>query len=200
MSGEPIEGSVHAPQRTDDAAVLAAYREVTGWTDEEILHLASCGECDPRDGDDEWYCKDSPQGRRERAEAATRRPYGEPVRPQPPLPAALRREAERIAGRAKAFAPLRHGAVRSSVTPETLARIREQVGDPGEIRFASGGVIPRLFRRADGVIHGTAGGPYCGVCGAPVDAVPTPAYSGDQTTAPGSCPNGCDPRDAGQSR
>lgn len=74
-----------------EAAVLAAYRDVTGWTDEEVLHYASCQECDPRDGDYTWYCENSPNGRREREEEAARRPYGEPIRPQPPLPAAFQR-------------------------------------------------------------------------------------------------------------
>jgi hypothetical protein len=48
----------------------------------------------------------------------------------------------------------------------------------------------------DGVVYGTAGGPYCGVCGAPIDIVPIPAHPGDTATIPGSCPNGCDPCDA----
>ncbi|MGH3375999.1 MAG: hypothetical protein ACRDP6_14770 [Actinoallomurus sp.] len=43
------------------------------------------------------------------------------------------------------------------------------------------------------MIHSTAGGPYCGVCGAPIDVVPIPAHPGDPTTTYGSCPNGCDP-------
>lgn len=48
----------------------------------------------------------------------------------------------------------------------------------------------------DGVVYGTAGGPYCGICGAPVKGghgLPIPAYPGDAATVPGEacCPNGC---------
>ena len=42
--------------------VLAAFREVTGWTDEEVLHYAVCqGYCTPICGVEEDAC---PEGRR----------------------------------------------------------------------------------------------------------------------------------------
>lgn len=91
MSATPIEGSVHAPQPTGPAAVLAAFREVTDWTDEDAFHYATCAYCDPLGGDLRCYCDDSPKRRREREEEGARRPPGEPVRPQPPLPAGLRK-------------------------------------------------------------------------------------------------------------
>lgn len=40
--------------------VLAAFRAVTGWTDEDVLHYASCGECTPICGSDEENCPKSP--------------------------------------------------------------------------------------------------------------------------------------------
>lgn len=90
MSEEIIEGSsIQPPPPTGDAAVLAAYREVTGWDDEDVLHYATCNECDPRDGDYTWYCENSPNRRREREAEAGRLPPGEPIRPQDPLPAGL---------------------------------------------------------------------------------------------------------------
>jgi hypothetical protein len=49
-----------------------------------------------------------------------------------------------------------------------------------------------------GVVYGTAGGPYCGVCGAPAEHEPLYFADGPGfTTAPGilRCPNRCDPRD-----
>jgi hypothetical protein len=51
----------------------------------------------------------------------------------------------------------------------------------------------------DGVVYGTAGGPYCAVCGAPVETEALDVdvdAGGFVTTVPGrsSCPNGCDPR------
>lgn len=64
MSGERV---------ATDAELLAAYRDVTGWTDEEVLHYASCDECDPRDGDYTWYCDNSPNRRGEQK----RKPVGE---------------------------------------------------------------------------------------------------------------------------
>lgn len=80
VSDEILGGTVQPPRRTDEAAVLAAFREVTGWTDEEVLHYATCRECDPRDGDYTWYCENNPQRRREREEAERQeaaRPPGE---------------------------------------------------------------------------------------------------------------------------
>lgn len=45
------------------------------------------------------------------------------------------------------------------------------------------------------IIRESAGGTYCGVCGAPTKAamVAVPAYPGDPATVPGEmvCPNGC---------
>ncbi|MGI5223537.1 hypothetical protein [Actinoallomurus sp. CA-142502] len=203
-----IEGSVHAPQPTDDAAVLAAYRKVTGWADEDVLHYASCGACDPDGGDGTYYCPDSPLMKRARTHARTVRLSPEPE--ERTLPAALRREAERIAARVKALAPLRHGALLNSATPEALARFREAmpaVPARPEIRYASGGVIPRPFKNSglvDGIVHGTAGGPYCGVCGTPAerDSVDPTDWAGNESTLYGrwTCPNGCDPHDAGQPR
>lgn len=90
-SGEPIEGSVQPPYRTDDAAILAAFRECLDWTDEEVLHYASCDRCYPLGGDMEWYCDDSPRERRRSESGKSHWSRGEPVRPQPPLPAGLRR-------------------------------------------------------------------------------------------------------------
>lgn len=101
MSDEVIEGQLQPPKPTGDAAVLAAFREVTDWTDEDVLHYAQCRECDPREGDCTWYCSDSPHEKRSREQEATRRPYGEPVTPQAPLPTALRRVGERIVQDAK---------------------------------------------------------------------------------------------------
>jgi hypothetical protein len=90
-SDHAIEGSVHAPQPSGPAAVLAAYREATGWTDEDALHYATCALCDPLGGDSIW-CSDSPRERRWQTANESRRPPGEPVRPQPPLPPGLRRQ------------------------------------------------------------------------------------------------------------
>lgn len=157
MSDEVIEGQLRPPTPTGDAAVLAAFRELTDWTDEDVLHYVTCRECDPRDGDYTWYCDNSPVGKRQREQEATRRPYSEPVRPQDPLPAALRRVGEQIIQDAKARVPL------------------------------------------GGVITGTAGGPYCGVCGAPAEHEPHEYADGiGFTTMPGvlRCPNRCDPRKA----
>jgi hypothetical protein len=91
VNEQAIEGELQPPKPTGDDAVLAAFRELTDWTDEDVLHYAGCSECDPRDGDYTWYCDNSPIRRRQREEEATRRPYGDPVRPQEPLPVALRR-------------------------------------------------------------------------------------------------------------
>lgn len=81
MSDEVLEGALQPPQPTGDAAVLAAFRKVTGWDDEDVLHWATCKECDPLGGDEyEYYCRDSRQRRREREEAERReaaRPPGE---------------------------------------------------------------------------------------------------------------------------
>lgn len=74
-----------------DAAILAAYREATGWTDEDALHYATCARCDPLGGHEAFWCSDSPRDQRWHADRDSRRPTGEPVRPQPPLPAGLRR-------------------------------------------------------------------------------------------------------------
>lgn len=89
MSDKPIEGSVQPPQRTDDAAILAAFRGVTDWDDEDVLHYSSCSACDPI-GEMPFWCSDSPREKRWQEERPSR-PYGEPSRPQPPLPAGLRR-------------------------------------------------------------------------------------------------------------
>lgn len=91
MSDQPIEGSVQPLQRTDEEAILAAFREVTDWSDEDVLHYASCSHCDPI-GEMPYWCRDSPREKR-RQEEHPARPYGEPIRPQPPLPAGLRRAA-----------------------------------------------------------------------------------------------------------
>lgn len=40
--------------------ILAAFREVTGWSDEEVLHLASCDLCVPICGHEESSCKNNP--------------------------------------------------------------------------------------------------------------------------------------------
>jgi hypothetical protein len=93
MSDEVIEGQLQPPKPTGDAAVLAAFRAVTDWTDQQILHFAECGECDPWPTDDHHYC---PEGRRLDWETLQHPPYGEPVQPQAPLPAALRRVGEQI--------------------------------------------------------------------------------------------------------
>lgn len=101
MSDEIIEGQLQPPTPTGDAAVLAAFREVTDWTDEDVLHYAACPDCNPGGGDYTWYCEASPVMKRQREQEATRRPYSEPVRPQAPLPAALRRVGEQIVQDAK---------------------------------------------------------------------------------------------------
>jgi hypothetical protein len=44
-----------------EAAVLAAFREVTGWSDEQVLHYAACKSyCTPICGAEEVDCPDSP--------------------------------------------------------------------------------------------------------------------------------------------
>jgi hypothetical protein len=182
MSGEALSGSIQPPQRTDAAALLSAFRRVTDWTDEDVLHYASCDLCDPLGGDEGYWCRDSPREQRWRAEHEATKPRGEPVRPQPPLAAALRRMGEQITADAKARVLLHHGAVRTSVTPETIAHIRQHVGDT---RFASGGVIT-----------GTAGGPYCGVCGTPAESEPVTIAENGVVVMKHACPNGCDPRRA----
>jgi hypothetical protein len=44
----------------DQAEVLAAFRAVTGWSDEDVLHYASCGKCTPICGSEEENCPESP--------------------------------------------------------------------------------------------------------------------------------------------
>lgn len=158
MSDEIIEGQLQPPKPTGDAAVLAAFRKVTDWTDEDVLHAAACTMCDPA-SEEPYWCRDSPREQRFwREHEASKASRGEPVTPQAPLPAALRRIGEQLVQDAKARVPYARG----------------------------------------GIVHGTAGGPYCGVCGAPVDVVPIPAYAGDRAAVYGSCPNGC-VSDAGSS-
>lgn len=67
VSDEIIEGSVTPPKSTGAAAVLAAFREVTDWSDEDVLHYAECSVCDPFGGDMEYYCRDSPHEKRRKA-------------------------------------------------------------------------------------------------------------------------------------
>lgn len=56
-----------------DAAVLAAFRAATGWTDEQALHYGTCQWCTPICGYEEYDCKDSPS----RREETPRKPAGE---------------------------------------------------------------------------------------------------------------------------
>lgn len=109
MSDEVIEGQLQPPKPTGDAAVLAAFRECLDWTDEDVLHYAACDLCDPLGGDCTWYCENSPVMKREREQEREKpkRLYSEPVRPQAPLPAALRRIGEQIIQDAKRR-PLNH--------------------------------------------------------------------------------------------
>lgn len=45
-----------------DAAVLAAFRQLTGWSDELVLHYAACQEaCDPTSSYGEYYCPEARQ-------------------------------------------------------------------------------------------------------------------------------------------
>lgn len=55
-----------------DAEVLAAFRAVTGWTDEDVLHYASCGNCTPICGAEEENCPDSPAAKNLAAYVAQR--------------------------------------------------------------------------------------------------------------------------------
>jgi hypothetical protein len=125
MSDEIIKGQLQPPKPTGAAAVLAAFRELTDWTDEDVLHYATCSECDPRDGDYTWYCDNSPLRKRQREQEAARPPRGEPVRPQSPLAAALQRAAEQVIADTVAKIPLSDGAIRSTATPERLAALRD---------------------------------------------------------------------------
>lgn len=43
-----------------DAAVLAAFRAVTGWPDDLVLHYAQCPLCNPICGHEEENCQDAP--------------------------------------------------------------------------------------------------------------------------------------------
>lgn len=40
--------------------VLAAFRAVTGWSDEQVLHYATCNACVAICGHEEEDCRDSP--------------------------------------------------------------------------------------------------------------------------------------------
>jgi hypothetical protein len=44
-----------------DAEVLEAFRVVTDWSDEQVLHYASCKACTPICGDEEYDCGTSPR-------------------------------------------------------------------------------------------------------------------------------------------
>lgn len=52
-------------RRAQDHRVLAAFRKVTGWADEEVIHYAGCDRgCVPICGAEEDECRDSPARRR----------------------------------------------------------------------------------------------------------------------------------------
>lgn len=57
-------------EKRDQGAVLAAFREATGWSDEDALHYAQCDNCTPICGAEEEDCPDAPAAIRLRAHLA----------------------------------------------------------------------------------------------------------------------------------
>lgn len=47
------------PEPPASAEILAAFRKVTGWTDGQVLHYASCGLCDAY-GEALYLCGNAP--------------------------------------------------------------------------------------------------------------------------------------------
>jgi hypothetical protein len=60
VSGLSPEGQRAIARLARDADVLAAFRKVTGWTDEDVLHYASCGKCQPFCVTCVDFCRDAP--------------------------------------------------------------------------------------------------------------------------------------------
>ena len=56
-----------------DAEILEAFRKVTDWSDEQVLHYASCKRCMPICGYEEWDCDDNPAAIARRAREAEMR-------------------------------------------------------------------------------------------------------------------------------
>jgi hypothetical protein len=51
----------------DEQTVLAAFREATGWTDEQAIHYATCLACTAICGHEEYDCSNAPWVSRETA-------------------------------------------------------------------------------------------------------------------------------------
>ena len=65
--------AVHALRDSPEAvleAVLEAFREATGWSDEDALHYAQCDRCTPICGAEEEDCPDAPAATRLKAHIA----------------------------------------------------------------------------------------------------------------------------------
>jgi hypothetical protein len=68
-----VDTPAQAPNVTE-AALLAAFRAATDWTDEQALHYGTCTMCTPICGYEEYDCKDSPA---RRGEPQAAKPMGE---------------------------------------------------------------------------------------------------------------------------
>jgi hypothetical protein len=69
-----------------DAEVLEAFREVTGWSDEQVAHYVSCGQCTAICGHEEEDCQGNPATIAWEAEQAERlRTHPRPAYATPPF-------------------------------------------------------------------------------------------------------------------
>lgn len=53
--------------------VLEAFRAVTGWSDEQVMHYLICDDCNPICGHEEYDCPESPNSKAIQAHMAARR-------------------------------------------------------------------------------------------------------------------------------
>lgn len=78
--GSPVRG-IEALLRTilaeGSPAILEAFRAVTGWSDEDVLHYATCDRCVPVCGAEEENCPQSPASIALAAHIAAKRAAGD---------------------------------------------------------------------------------------------------------------------------